>query len=38
MEKRKKQPATENRFQRRLRKMKEMMDEAEKKQKLKRNK
>ena len=32
IEERKKQPATENRFQRRLRKMKEMMDEAEKKQ------
>ena len=38
IEERKKQPTTENRFQRRLRKMKEMMDEAEKKQKLKRNK
>jgi len=38
IEERKKQPATENRFQRRLRKMKEMMDEAEKKQKFKKNK
>jgi YidC/Oxa1 family membrane protein insertase len=38
IEERKKQPVTENRFQRRLRKMKEMMDEADKKQKLKRNK
>ena len=38
IEERKKQPTTENRFQRRLRKMKEMMDEADKKQKLKRNK
>ena len=35
IEEKKKQPSSENRFQRRLRKMKEMMDEAEKKQKLK---
>jgi YidC/Oxa1 family membrane protein insertase len=38
IEEKKKQPSSENRFQRRLRKMQEMMKEAEKKQKLKRKK
>ena len=38
IEKKKKQPSSENRFQRRLRKMQEMMEDAEKKQKLKRKK
>ena len=38
IEEKKKQPSSENRFQRRLRKMQEMMQEAEKKQKLKRKK
>ena len=38
IEEKKKQPSSENRFQRRLRKMQEMMEDAEKKQKLKRKK
>ena len=38
IEEKKKQPSSENRFQRRLRKMQEMMEGAEKKQKLKRKK